>query len=321
MQLLRFPVPADCSGMRLYVFLRTMGVSATCIKTVKYHGKGFFASGEPIHTDQKVQQGQQITFELPPEPPTDVQAQQVPFRVAYEDEFAAVLDKTAGIAVHPTLNHPDGTLANGWIYLLAQRGQTGVFRPVNRIDKNTSGLVLCAQNAFAAPLLSATVRKCYLALVEGSLPLGPGRIDAPIARRGDSIIGRCVREDGKPSVTAYTVLAASPTHSLAACFPLTGRTHQIRVHFSWQGHPLAGDTLYGGHEGLMTRHALHCAVLRFRVPISGEERRVQSPLPPDFSAACVAAGLPAGAQIGDLLQTVLPVGADPAQDNPLRSRL
>ena len=198
-QRLTFPVPPDCDGMRLGVFLRTRGVSAACIKSVKYQGAGFFLQGRSVHTDEWVRAGQRITFDLPPDPPTDVQPEPVAFSVAYEDDFAAVLDKPAGVAVHPTLNHTGGTLANGWLNLLQSRGETGVFRPVNRIDKNTSGLVLCAKNAYAAPLLSKSAQKCYLALVQGIMPPGPGRVDAPIARRGDSIIGRCVDRPANPA--------------------------------------------------------------------------------------------------------------------------
>lgn len=291
MQQLSFVVSPACDGQRLGVFLRSQGVSAGCIKTVKYQGNGFFADGAPLHTDQKVKSGQVITFELPPEPPTTVVPQRVPFSLVYEDEFAAVLEKPAGIAVHPTLNHPDGTLANGWIDLLQQRGEQGVFRPINRIDKNTSGLVLCAKNAFAAPLLAKQVHKCYVALAEGELPLGPGVIDAPIARCGDSIIGRCVDPTGKPSVTQYWVAAAGQGHSLVLCRPVTGRTHQIRVHFSSQGHPLAGDTLYGGHLGPMQRHALHCAALAFVQPVTQHRITLQSPLPDDMAACCRAGDL------------------------------
>ena len=220
MQMLHFRVPTSCNGMRLNIFLRTMGVSSACIKAVKYQGTGFCVRlGDeviPVHTDYRVATAQIVSFALPPEPPTAVQPEPLPIDVIYEDEFAAVLNKPAGIAVHPTLNHTSGTLANGWLYRLKCRGEDGVFRPVNRIDKNTSGLVLCAQNAFAAPELAKTAQKCYLALVEGPLPVGSGRIDVPIARRGDSIIGRCVREDGKPSVTEYTVLAASASHALVS---------------------------------------------------------------------------------------------------------
>lgn len=291
MTVLRYIVPPEADCQRLGIFLRTQGVTAALIKSVKYNGDGFFADGAPLHTDQPVHPGQQISFALPPEPPTSVTPQPVPFAIAYEDEFAAVLEKPAGIAVHPTLNYPDGTLANGWLYHLQQQGKTGVFRPVNRIDKNTSGLVLCAQNSFAAPLLADSAQKCYLAIVQGILPLGPGQVEAPIARRGDSIIGRCVREDGKYSLTQYNVLAVGTGHSLVAYTPCTGRTHQIRVHMAYIGHPLAGDTLYGGSDSILSRHALHCAVLRFTHPVSRQAIRIQSELPSDMAVLAHSEGL------------------------------
>lgn len=288
---LSYIVPPEADGWRLGRFLREQGVTAGCIKSVKYQSNGFWVGEQPLHTDQPVHTGQTVSFDLPPEPPTDVIPQPVPFSIAYEDEFAAVLEKPAGIAVHPTLNHPDGTLANGWLYCLQQRDKNGVFRPVNRIDKNTSGLVLCAQNAFAAPLLAASATKCYIALVEGEMQREDGTISAPIARRGDSIIGRCVAAEGKPSRTDYTVLAVGGGYSLLACDPRTGRTHQIRVHLSYLGHPLAGDDLYGGHTEAIARHALHCAVLRFRDPLTGASRRVESALPPDMQRLCAQCGL------------------------------
>lgn len=295
-----YTVPLEAEGQRLGLFLRTCGVTAGLIKSVKHEGNGFFADGIPLHTNQPVRAGQRITFALPPEQPTSVAPQPIPISIAYEDEFAVVLDKPAGLAVHPTLNYPDHTLANGWIYYLQSQGKSGVFRPVNRIDKNTSGLVLCAQNAFAAPLLAANAQKCYLAIVQGSLPLGNGRIEAPIGRRGDSIIGRCVTQQGKYSLTEYTVLAAGSQHSLLACVPRTGRTHQIRVHMSYIGHPLAGDTLYGGSDEIMPRHALHCGVLRFVHPLTRNTIRVSSPLPPDMQALAEREHLQDGWQLAQL---------------------
>ena len=291
MTVLRYTVPPESDGCKLGLFLRMQGVTAGLIKSVKYDGDGFFADGQPIHTNESVHTGQCIHFALPPERETSVTPQPVPFSIAYEDEFAAVLDKPAGIAVHPTLNYPDGTLANGWLYHLQQQGKDGIFRPINRIDKNTSGLVLCAQNAFAAPLLGSTAAKCYLAIVQGGMPLGPGRIEAPIARRGDSIIGRCVRADGKYSLTEYNVLAAGNSHSLVACYPRTGRTHQIRVHMAYIGHPLAGDTLYGGSDAVLARHALHCGILCFAHPLTKQPIRIESPLPPDMAALAAAENL------------------------------
>lgn len=208
--------------------------------------------------------------------------------------------------VYPTLNYPDGTLANGWLYHLQQRGESGIFRPVNRIDK-TQAAWCCARKT---PLphrcwpglpTSATLRLC-----QGTMPLGPGRVEAPIARRGDSIIGRCVCADGKYSLTEYAVLAAGPGHSLLACWPRTGRTHQIRVHMSYIGHPLAGDTLYGGSDILLRRHALHCGILAFAHPLTGEPLRVECPLPEDMAALARQEKLLTGWQLYSL-----PCGADP----------
>ena len=304
MTTLSFTVPPSAEGSRLGVFLRTQGVSASCIKAVKHQGEGFYADGHPLHTDQPVHAGQRITFALAPEPPTTVTPQPVPFRILREDAFAAVVDKPAGIAVHPTLNHPDGTLANGWLYHLQQQGRTGVFRPVNRIDKNTSGLVLLAQNSFAAPALAAHVTKCYLALAEGCIAPQTLQIDAPIARRGDSIIGRCVRPDGKPSLTRLRVLGCAGGHTLLACQPVTGRTHQIRVHTSHLGHPLAGDTLYGGHPNLMQRHALHCVSLCYRDPVTREDVSCFCTPPRDFERALEICGLPRGAQLQAMLEQI-----------------
>lgn len=284
-------VPAASDGLRLDAFLRRQGLSAGLIRAVKHTAGGFFADGAPIHTNMPVRAGRRLWFALPPEPPTSVVPQPVDFGIRFEDGFAAVLDKPAGLAVHPTLNYPDATLANGWLWHLRQQGRDGVFRPVNRIDKNTSGLVLCAGNAFAAPLLAASARKCYLAVAQGALPGPEGVIDAPIARRGDSIIGRTVAPGGKPSVTRYRVLAQGGGYTLAACLPVTGRTHQIRVHFAHLGCPLAGDTLYGGTAADIGRHALHCGALCFRHPLDGALHRLQSPLPDDMAALCIRCGI------------------------------
>ncbi len=276
-------IPAQFQGHTLRDFLRTGGMSAAAIKSVKYQTQGFFLDGQPVHLKVPVSPGQEVFFQLPPEKDTSVEAQPLPLKVAYEDSFAMVVDKPAGIAVHPTLNHPGNTLANGYRYYMESKGCPAVFRPVNRIDKNTSGLVLCAQNSFSAPFLAASVTKEYLAVVEGALPLGEGEISAPIGRRPDSIIGRCVTPQGKASVTRYQVLEVRGGYSLVKCIPITGRTHQIRVHFSWLGHPLAGDDLYGGSRTVIGRHALHCGLMEFTLPFTQTRVRVTSPLPQDMA--------------------------------------
>ena len=292
--------PQTRNGALLRNFLRQCAVSTELARAVKFRGSGFFADGEPILANRRVYPGQVVSFELPPEHDGVEPQPEIPVRVVYEDAFAVVLEKPPHLAVHPTLNYPRDTLANGYAAWAVQRGMSPVFRPVNRIDKDTSGLVLAAKNTYAAPLLAQNVEKLYYAVVEGELPLGPGVIDAPIGRRGDSIIGRCVTPEGKPSRTEYTIIKAEKGLSLDACVPVTGRTHQIRVHFASIGHPLAGDDLYGGHRDRIGRQALHCAEQRFRVPVCtglpdgirvevpvGEEvsRRitVKCPLPPDMA--------------------------------------
>ena len=282
---LSFTVQPCHAGLTLRDFLRGQQVSATLIKAVKYRGSGFFADGVPVFTDLRVQPGMTVRFALPPEEPTTVEPQDIPLTIRYEDDHAALLDKHAGMAVHPTLNAADGTLANGWMGLMARRGEEAVFRPVNRIDRDTSGLVLCAKNAYAAPILAQNVQKVYLAVLEGEPSAPQGEIAAPIARAEGSIILRRVAEGGKPSLTRYSIVARGGGLCLAAAVPVTGRTHQLRVHFAHIGCPLAGDELYGGGRSRIGRQALHCARMTFTAP-GGGLRQVDCPLPPDMEALC-----------------------------------
>lgn len=298
-----FPVPAQADGMLLRNFLRQCGLSSDLSRAVKHRGSGFLADGKPLLANCRIAAGQCISLQLPPEKSDGVLPQpELPVHIVYEDPFVVVLDKPAGLAVHPTLNYPSGTLANGYAAHMLARGKSPVFRPVNRIDKDTSGLVLAAKNMYAAPLLAQNVHKLYLAVAQGELPLGAGVIDAPIGRQGDSIIGRCVvpQGQGKPSRTEYTVTMAQNGLSLARCVPVTGRTHQIRVHFSHLGHPLAGDDLYGGSRERIGRQALHCASMTFAtpagqydaapdrftffMPLQTHTVTVQCPLPADMAA-------------------------------------
>ena len=297
---LYFPVPPQADGVLLRNFLRRCAVSTELARAVKFHGSGFFADGQPILANRRLAAGQMLSFELPADGEGVAPQPEIPVQVVHEDAFALLLEKPPRLAVHPTLNYPLDTLANGYAAWAAAQGRSTVFRPVNRIDKDTSGLVLAARNSYAAPLLAQGVEKLYYAIVEGELPLGPGVIDAPIGRQGDSIIGRCVTPEGKPSRTEYTIIKEENGLSLAACVPVTGRTHQIRVHFASIGHPLAGDDLYGGRRDRIGRQALHCAKQTFRVPEytevpdgicictpvsagTGRTVTVESPLPQDMA--------------------------------------
>ena len=198
--------------------------------------------------------------------------------VVYESARIVVFNKPAGVPVHPSIKHQGDTLGNCFAHLYP--GLT--FRPVNRLDKDTSGLCIAAKDAHAASLLQGRFRKIYYAAAEGLIP-EEGVIDAPIARERESIILRCVREDGQPSVTRFRRLRYSGGYSLAEVVPETGRTHQIRLHFAYIGHPLAGDDMYGGSLVHIGRQALHCGSLTFTEPETGAEVTVDAPLPSDIA--------------------------------------
>lgn len=258
-----------------------MQVSASLSAAVKRCG-GFYADGRPIRADQRLAAGQVLSFALPPEAPGAVRPQDLPLDVLYEDAHMMVLQKPAGMTVHPTRGYADGTLANAFMGLMVRRGACVPFRPINRLDREASGLVLCAMNAWAAPVLAGTARKEYLALAEGQMAPGPGAFDWPIALEEGSLIRRTCRPDGKPSRTEYRVLRAAARASLAACVTVTGRTHQIRVHFSRAGHPLLGDDLYGGSRALIGRTALHCARICVQMPGEAAPRAFCAPPPDDM---------------------------------------
>jgi len=178
--------------------------------------------------------------------------------VIFENEDIVIFDKPSGIPVHPSIKHQGDTLGNYFAYLYPNL----TFRAVNRLDCNTSGLCAVAKNSYGASHYQGIIKKTYYAVAEGITPES-GIIDAPIAREKESIITRCVREDGQKAVTHYKRLLFNKDYSLLRINLETGRTHQIRVHFAYIGHPLAGDNLYGGKIDIINRQALHCGIMEF----------------------------------------------------------
>lgn len=201
--------------------------------------------------------------------------------IVYEDEDLIIFNKPWNMSVHPAADGVDDSLGNYFAYLY-QNALT--FRPVSRLDKNTTGLCMSAKSTLSAGLLIGTVEKEYLAVAEGILPEDTGTITIPIGRVEGSIILRKPDPDGQHAVTHYTVIGRTDTHTMVKVRLETGRTHQIRVHFAALGHPLAGDTLYGGHDDRIPRHALHCARMEFPHPFSGELITAEAPLPDDMRA-------------------------------------
>lgn len=196
---------------------------------------------------------------------------------AFENESLVVFDKPFDMPIHPSIKHQGDTLGNWFSYRFPEL----TFRPVNRLDKDTSGLCIVAKDPYAAKKLQGDCEKVYYAAVHG-LTDESGTVNAPIAREKESIILRCVREDGQEAVTHYRRIAANDKYSLLEIHLETGRTHQIRVHFAHIGHPLAGDDMYGGSMEDISRQALHCGQLTFSLPMTGEKVTVKSDLPQDI---------------------------------------
>lgn len=280
MKTFRYTVPASADGKRLQDFLRgSHRYSHRLIVELKRGGMTVNGAHrrmvDPVFTGDVVE----ITFQE--EPCALVPNGSLSVPIVYEDEDLIVFNKPANMSVHPAADGVDDSLGNFFAYRYENRL---TFRPVSRLDKNTTGLCMSAKSTLSAGLLIGHVEKEYLAIAEGLLPDDEGTITVPIGRVEGSIILRRPDPDGQSAVTHYRVLRRGNGYTLVSVRLETGRTHQIRVHFSWLGYPLAGDDLYGGHTGRISRQALHCAEMSFLQPFTGEPIRVSAPLPPDMAA-------------------------------------
>ena len=246
------------------------------------------AAGRP---SQRVRAGDRVRLIVPAPRVADVSPQPIPLTVVYQDAELIVVDKPAGLSVHPGPGHPDGTLVNALLALCPDiQGVGGVIRPgiVHRLDKDTSGLMVVAKTEAVHRNLSEQIKarkvdKGYLALAIGVPDPPQGRIDAPISRDPRHRKRMGVVLGGRDSRTAYSVLERIAGYSLLELDLETGRTHQIRVHLAYLGHPLLGDGVYGKRSPLLERHFLHAHRLGFQHPLSGETLELKSELPPDLA--------------------------------------
>ena len=290
MRELTFTVPKRYDGATMQQFLRQeCGLSWRMVVRLKRVERGMTADGEPRRSIDPVFAGQTVVLRMP-EDTLRVEPMDLPISVVFEDENLLVVDKPAYLAVHPSAGLPDPTLANMVAAHFLKQGSTVSFRPVNRLDRNTSGLLLAGKNSHVTFALGGKVQKTYLAIVLGRLE-GSGTVNAPIRIKEGCCITREVGEGGKESITHYESLAACDEISLVRLWLETGRTHQIRVHMSHLGFPLAGDTMYGTDETVMPRHALHCDSMTFTHPVSGEEMTFTSELPADMQGVLEKYGI------------------------------
>ena len=208
--------------------------------------------------------------------------------IIYEDDSFIILNKPSKMPVHPSMDHFSDSLSNGVKYYFDSIGLKKKIRPVNRLDKNTSGLVVFAKNEYIQECLVKQMKsnlfyKEYIAVCEGSFKETKGIINAPIARKENSIIERCINENGDKAITEYEVLKYNKekNYSVVKCVLKTGRTHQIRVHMQYIGHPILGDTLYGNPSTLIDRQALHAYCISFIHPLKNEKITYKASIPED----------------------------------------
>ena len=250
--------------------------------------------GKPVSKSYKLAGGEDIAVTLPEPEPVEAVPQDIPLDVVYEDADVIVVNKPSGMVVHPAPGHPDGTLVNALLYHCAGTlsGIGGALRPgiVHRIDRDTSGLIIAAKNDAAHQYLSAqladhTLARTYECIVVGALREDRGTVDAPIARHPTGRKRMAVVAGGREAVTHWEVIARYPGYTHVRCRLETGRTHQIRVHMAYIGHPILGDTVYGAKKEVpgLTGQCLHAVGLRFLHPRTHEVVELFCPLPEEFT--------------------------------------
>lgn len=309
MKRLTIAVPDTAEGRIDRLVADMSGLSRSYVQKLMSEGH-VTLDGDPVKANEAAVRGSVIDLDVPDPKPLELKPEAIPLSVVYEDEDMLIIDKAAGLVVHPAPGHSGGTLVNA---LLARDteygGIAGVARPgiVHRLDRDTSGLLMVAKNdraqaSLMAQLKARGVKKTYLGLAMGAVAATAGRIEAPIGRDPHHRTRMAVTPGGKDAVTGYRVRERLPGWTLLELDLITGRTHQIRVHLAALGHPLAGDPLYGtgtsrrGPEGL-SRLFLHSWRIELQAPADGHLIRAEAPLPPELESVLedlriVATGLP-----------------------------
>jgi 23S rRNA pseudouridine1911/1915/1917 synthase len=250
------------------------------ITRLKREKDGILRDNKILRTVDTVHSGETIVINLPSED-NYIEPVKGDIDIIFEDRYLLAVNKPPSTPVHPTKIHQLDTLANYLSYRMLETGEKFTFRVLNRLDKDTSGIVIIAKDKYTAFALNKNIDKVYYAVCEGKLE-GRGTIDTPIRLSDNSKIVRTVSLYGKPAITHYESLKTNGAHTLLRITLDTGRTHQIRCHMASVGHPLAGDDLYGGSLDLIRRQALHCAEAAFIHPVTNKKIYLKTPLPTDM---------------------------------------
>ena len=288
---LTYRILSATDGQTILHYLKSLGYSGPILVHLKKTDHGTLLNGVWAHMNETLHTGDLLCLHLEENTSgTSIFPQQIPLAICYEDEDLLVIDKPAGMPVHPSAAHQRDTLANAVTGYYRAKGEIRPFRCINRLDRDTSGSLILAKNALSAAILSAQmrnreIRRTYLAVVCGVTPPS-GTVSAPIGRVSDSVIQRQVDpEHGESAVTHYERLAVRNDHSLLEIHLETGRTHQIRVHMGYIGHPLPADYLYHPVYDHFKRQPLHSFQLNFRHPLTGKNLCFTAPVPKDMAQA------------------------------------
>lgn len=291
-RVLEYIISFDTNPVTVLDFLKQEGFSRHILSSMKNSsGNCIVLNGERGFGRSVLKEGDRLVVTVPEvESGENIIRAEMDLDILYEDEDILVINKPAGMPVHPSMGNYENTLANGIAWYFSQKGEDFVYRCINRLDRDTTGALILAKNPLSAAVLSVQmkrrqIRRTYLALVDGVLPES-GVVDAPIARMEGSVITREVNfETGESAVTHYERLAVGRYYSLAELHLETGRTHQIRVHMKYIGHPLPGDYLYHPDYRRIQRQPLHSFQLEFTHPITKEPMLFTAPVPEDFRIA------------------------------------
>lgn len=284
---LEYYVAEEENDIKIREYLKNkLNISSRFIKKASIEKK-IEVNGIPVKMNYMLKAGDKIEIDLSREESQNIDPEKIDISVIYEDEDVIVVNKPSGMVVHPTKSYQNGTLANALLYYFKEKGENCIVRLVNRLDRDTSGLVLIAKNQFAHMSLARDMeldsfKKEYIAVVMGNLSEKTGIIDMPIYRTGGDSINRVIDERGQRSITHYKVEKSLINADVLKLRLETGRTHQIRVHLSSIGHPIYGDTLYGGDDLIIKRQALHASSLSFPHPRDGRLIELEIDIPEDI---------------------------------------